>query len=223
MMNEYLSFAVTVIMLAPMAWSDLRERTVMNDILAVSVCISACFFVYTILVEWSLADMSVLIAIVMGGIITGTMFVMYRLGLMGLADVAVCAVITLMLPVLYNFPLAITIIILGYGIGIGYTVCINAKCNIADMYHKRPFDSSIILYHKKRKGEKFCIQGHVSIGKVDDSGKILARDGTSLFVCEGESGQRVTVAIPMIFMFLIATVALFCLVQSGIILGGLFF
>ena len=222
-MNEYLSFAVTVIMLAPMAWSDLRERTAMNDILAISVCISACFFVYHILVESAIVDMSVLIAIVMGMVITGTMFAMYRLGLTGLADVAVCAVITLMLPVLYNFPLAIAIIIVSYGIGIGYTVCINARYNLADMYHKRPFDSSIILYHKKRKGEKFCIQGHVSIGKVDDSGKILARDGTSLFVCEGESGQRVTVAIPMVFMFLLSTAILFCLVQFGIVTGRLFF
>ncbi len=224
-MDDYLAVAVAVIMMAPLAWSDVRSRTTYNDITLSMTGVAACFFVYGFLTRYMHQDPLWLLLTFAGIGMAAAMLLMYFMRVCGLGDVAAAAIIAMMIPQVGGFPAAFAAIFCSYILGIAFTVSHNVCANMSDMARGRKYCRSMIYTHIKRRGERFCCRpaSLSRIGSVGHDGDLLDADGGDLFVDEKVKGMPVTKSVPMVTMMFASLVGVSLLSLFGGIGGYLDF
>ncbi|ABK77337.1 hypothetical protein CENSYa_0704 [Cenarchaeum symbiosum A] len=214
--DEYLRAALLVSLMAPMAISDLRERTISNDTMYAAAAAAACLFAYDLLTGAWAADIvmpNVLAAAAGCAVIAAS-----RRGLVGLPDGILILVITLMLPQVHGIPVALWIILAAYILGAAYSALYSIHRNISDWMHGRDYSRNIVLTHVKKKGERFAMRPGARIGAVEED-TVRSSDGEDLFIDEDAEGEEAATAVPMVTAYLAGTCIVLCVILGAALAG----
>lgn len=234
-MDDLIRMSVTVLMLAPMAYTDLVGRYVLHRLLMVSMAIALSFFAYDILSgELFMMDPALFLWYVIGLLWTGVFFIQARIGQIGMAEPVMTGTITMMNPQMNGFAVGVWTILVGFGMSILFVIVLAGWRNLADILHGRRFSRNMIFTYYKRRGEKFCFPANVPLARMLGFGQIgkitenadgryehKSMDGRNLLVDENEHGMRVMKGSPVIFFFCVAFAALSGLAVAGYPLDGL--
>ena len=215
-----LRLGVLAATMAPMAVSDWRERSVMQDVMFVCLGASACFLAYDVLSGGLAARPPAVQAGTAAGLAVGAaMAGLARAGLVGTGDAAAVLAVSMAVPAVSGVPVAVAAVILGNAAAALYIAGDSLRKNVADILAGRPYSGSILVAHVKRRGEAFTIAwrgaggpegpgGTKRIGWVDGGdGSVRAADGTPMFEDADAEGMEVTAAVPMVSVYFAATLA----------------
>lgn len=194
-----------VAVLAPMAVSDIRHRSVPTRMVYAGYMVAAALLVYGAL-DGTLAagpDAGTL-AMILGCAAAGLMILAGRiLGvLLGEADGHVLAVSSLVVPWHGDIPVTLYGVAAGCAAAALRLAAANITYNISDMLSGRPipFDVDFFACHRKRRGERFAVARTGTTGGlgVDEHGDIRTASGRRLFEPVNSEGQVVRGTAPMV-------------------------
>ena len=191
--------------LAPMAVSDMRHRSVHIRMLYAGYVVAAAPLLYGVL-EGSLAagpepgTLAMILGCAAGGgmILAGRVFGV----LLGEADGHVLAISSLAVPWHGDVPVALYGMAAGCAAAAIRLAAANIAYNVSDMLAGRPvpFDIDFFTCHRKRRGERFTmtLDGAAAGLGVDGRGEIRTPAGRRLFEPAGSKGQTVRGTVPMV-------------------------
>ena len=213
-MDEILRVLVTISMIAPMVYTDVKGRYAMQDMMAVSISVAFCFLLYDVFT----GGLELTPVYVMGAVMAIILGIMGKMGIVGFADAVIAGVIVLMNPQINGFPIGVAVIVASYAGSAVYVMAYSLCRNLSDMILGNKHTKSIILTHYKRKGDKFCTNMNGFSMKLGgfDGDDMVSKDGSKIFVQDGEYGMEVTKTVPMLLAFMISFVILSALAFMGL-------
>lgn len=214
-----------MVMLVPMAVSDVRSRTVDSALLYGMCGMGAVMFAYDFLSgRYHAAGPLVLAGASVSLAIGGLMLAAARIaGIMGDADGAAVLAASAAVPAVGDLPIVPAAVAVSCAIGAVLTIGRPMAYNLVDMLRGRPPARDFLYRHIKRAGERFCVSEATldasgtgrRIGGVDDEGTVRNADGEEYFVPETAHGMPVASTAPM-YALLCAGIAAVC----GILLAS---
>lgn len=206
MMMVLLRGAALAVVMAPMAVSDIRHRSVSTRMICAAHLMAAAFIIQgavggTVAFRADAATLAMILGVSLGGamILAGR-----RPGpLLGEADGHAMVVLSAVAPWHDGIPVAIYGVAAGCAAAAIRLAATNIIYNLSDMLSGRaviPFDADFFASHRKRRGERFTVRAtaRATAVRADDSGAILDDHGRPLFEPAGSSGQTIRNTIPMI-------------------------
>ncbi len=198
---DALRVAVAMVMLAPMAYYDLRERMMYLDVTLVCVGIAAAFLAYDVatggigpwqgMAFWSNCGMY--------GVV-GAMVALHLRGMCGAGDPSAFAVVAFMLPVVGGTAVPIWALLAGMVSGVAAAMLTAAASNVSDMAAGRRFSPNLVLTHYKRRGQRFRMAAGDPAGLAPLAGdEPVKRDGSRAFLPAESEGMEVVYAMPLAF------------------------
>ena len=199
--------ALLMVMLVPMAVSDVRSRTVDSALLYGMCGMGAVMFAYDFLAgRYHSAGPLVLAGATVSLAIGGLMLAAARIaGIMGDADGAAVLAAAAAVPAVGDLPVVPAAVAVSCAIGAVLTIGRPLMYNLADVLRRRPTARDFLYRHVKRPGERFCIAEATldasgtgrRIGGVDDDGTVRNADGEEYFVPAEAHGMPVANTAPM--------------------------
>ena len=208
-----------MVMLVPMAVSDIRTRTVDSALLYGMCGMAAVMFVHDFLTgKYHAAGPLVLAGATVSLAIGGLMVAAARIaGIMGDADGAAVLASAAAIPAVGDLPVVPAAVAVSCILGAVLMVGRPVMYNLSDILHGRRPARDFLYRHIKRPGERFTIPEATldasgtekKIGGVDDDGTVRRADGEEYFVPEEAHGMPVVSTAPM-YAMLCAGTALVC-------------
>ena len=196
-----------MVMLVPMAVSDVRSRTVDSSLLYGMCGMGAVMFAYDFLAgRYHAAGPLVLAGATVSLAIGGLMLAAARIaGIMGDADGAAVLAAAAAMPAVGDLPVVPAAVAVSCAIGAVLTVGRPMAYNLADILRGRPTARDFLYRHIKRAGERFCVAEAMldasgtgrRIAGVDDEGTVRNADGEEYFVPPEAHGMPVANTAPM--------------------------
>lgn len=212
-MDEILRVLVTISMITPMVYTDVKGRYAMQDMMVVSISVAFCFLAYDMLTGGF--DI-ISVGYVMGVAMVIAMGIMWRVGIVGFADVIVSGVIVMMNPQINGFPIGIGVIITGYVASAIYVMLFSLYRNMSDVVAGKKHTTNILFTHFKRRGDKFCTSmGLMKLGGFEGD-DLVTKNGSKVFVEDDAYGMEVTKTVPMLLAFMASFVAISILAFLGL-------
>ena len=202
-----LRVGLLLVMLVPMAVSDVRTRTVDSAMLYGMCGMGAVMFAYDFLAgRYHAAGPLVLAGATVSLAIGGLMLAAARVaGIMGDADGAAVLAAAAAVPAVGDLPVVPAAVAASCAMGAVLTVGRPMLYNLADVLRGRPPARDFLYRHIKRPGERFCVSEATldasgtgrRIGGVDDEGTVRNADGEEYFVAAAAHGMPVANTTPM--------------------------
>lgn len=194
-----------VAVLAPMAVSDIRHRSVHVRMLYAGYAVAAALLVYGALDGSLAAGLNAgTLAMILGCLAGGLMILAGRVFgvLLGEADGHILMISSLMVPWHGDVPVALYGMAAGCAAAAVRLAAANIIYNISDMLAGRavPFEIGFFVRHRKRRGERYTVSLEGAAGGlgVDGRGEIRTAAGRRLFEQADSEGQMVHGTVPMV-------------------------
>ena len=214
-----LRLGLLMVMLVPMAVSDIRTRTVDSALLYGMCGMAGVMFLHDFVTgRYHSAGPLVLAGATVSLAIGGLMLAAARIaGIMGDADGAAVLASAAAVPAVGDLPVVPAAVAMSCAIGAVLMVGRPLVYNLSDMLHGRTPARNFLYRHIKRPGERFTIPEATldasgtgrKIGGVDDDGIVRNADGDEYFVPEDAHGMPVVSTAPM-YAMLCAGIATVC-------------
>ena len=214
-----LRLGLLMVMLVPMAWSDIRSRTVDSALLYGMCGMGAVMFAYDLLAgRYHEAGPLVLAGATVSLAIGGLMLAAARVaGIMGDADGAAVLAAAAAVPAVGDLPVVPAAVAISCILGAVLMVGRPLLYNLSDVLNGRRPARDFLYRHIKRPGERFTIPEATldasgtgrRIGGVDDDGTVRRADGEEYFVPAEAHGMPVVTTAPM-YALLCAGLAAVC-------------
>ena len=203
-----LRIGLLMVMLVPMAVSDMRSRTV-DSALLYGVCgMGAVMFAHDFLTgRYHAAGPLVLAGATVSLAIGALMLAAARIaGIMGYADGAAVLAAAAAIPAVGDLPVVPLAVAASCASGAILMIGRSVWYNLADIARGRTPAPNFLYRHNKRPGERFTVREAVldasegdkqRIGWVDDDGTMRDEDGEEYFVPADAHGMPVANTVPM--------------------------
>lgn len=214
-----LRLGLLMVMLVPMAWSDIRTRTVDSALLYGMCGMGAVMFAHDFLAgRYHAAGPLVLAGATVSLAIGGLMVAAARIaGIMGDADGAAVLASAAAVPAVGDLPVVPVAVALSCAIGAVLMIGRPLLYNLSDVVRGRAPAPNFLYRHIKRPGERFTVSEATidasksgrRIGWADDDGTVRSADGEEYFVAAEAHGMPVASTAPM-YALLCAGIAAAC-------------
>ena len=214
-----LRLGLLMVMLVPMAWSDIRTRTVDSALLYGMCGMGAVMFAHDFLAgRYHAAGPLVLAGATVSLAVGGLMIAAARIaGIMGDADGAAVLASAAAVPAVGDLPVVPVAVAVSCAVGAVLMVGRPVLYNLSDVLRGRSPARDFLYRHIKRPGERFCVpdatidasQSGRRIGWADDDGTVRDADGQEYFVPPDAHGMPVANTAPM-YALLCAGIAAAC-------------
>lgn len=215
-----LRLGLLMVMLVPMAVSDMRSRSVDSALLYGMCGMGAVMFAYDFLTgRYHSAGPLVLAGASVSLAIGGLMLAAARIaGIMGYADGAAVLAAAAAIPAVGDLPVVPLAVAASCASGAVLMIGRSVWYNLADIVRGRSPAPNFLYRHNKRAGERFTVREATldasegdkqRIGWVDDDGTMRGEDGEEYFVAADAHGMPVANTVPM-YALLCAGIAAAC-------------
>ena len=215
-----LRLGLLMVMLVPMAVSDMRSRSVDSAMLYGMCGMGAVMFAYDLLAgRYHAAGPLVLAGATVSLAIGGLMLAAARIaGIMGAADGAAVLAAAAAIPAVGDLPVVPLAVAVSCASGAILMIARSVGYNLADIARGRTPAPNFLYRHNKRPAERFTVREATlvasegdkqRIGWVDEDGTMRGEDGEEYFVPADAHGMPVANTVPM-YALLCAGIACAC-------------
>jgi len=202
-----LRLALLMVLMIPMAVTDIRTRTVDTALMYAMCGVGAVMFAHDFLAgRYHAAGPLVLAGASVSLAIGGLMIAAARVaGIMGDADGAAVLAAAAAVPAVGDLPVVPAAVAVSCVVGAVLMIGRQVWYNISDVLHGRSPPDNFLYRHNKRRGERFTIRDATldasgtdeKIGAADDDGTVRNAAGGEYFAPAEDHGMPVSSTAPM--------------------------